>query len=113
MATIEVLDPTMEGPKVRTKLTARLVSVAGQNVGFRIFWNRFDIFIRRFEELLRERFPVGEIVRYYGHMGNLAGAKTDGVAEIMVGRHLNEPDRRALVAEFYAKSRWAVIGLAA
>ncbi len=113
MGMIKVLDPTMEGPKVRKKMAPLLDSVDGANVGFRIFWSRFDVFMRRFEELLRERFKVGEIVKYYGHMGDVAGGKTDGVAEIMVGKHLEEKDRQALVKEFYDKSRWAVIGLAA
>lgn len=113
MERMEVLDPTMEGPKLRRKMVPLLDSVDGKNVGFRIFWSRFDIFMRRFEELLRERFRVGEIVKFYGHMGDVAGGKTDGVAEIMVGRHLEEKERQALVKEFYAKSRWAIIGLAA
>jgi hypothetical protein len=113
MALIEVLDPTMEAPKKRTKLAPLLQRVDDRNVGFRIFWSRFDIFMRRFEELLRQRHKVGEIVKYYGHMGDIAGAKTDGAAEIMVGKHLDESERRALVKEFYDKSQWAVLGLAA
>ncbi|MFM9883344.1 MAG: hypothetical protein ACKVQT_09985 [Burkholderiales bacterium] len=113
MGMIDVLDPTMEGPTIKRKMAPLVASIDGHNVGFRIFWNRFDIFMRRFEELLRERFQVGEIVKYYGHMGDLAGGKTDGVAEIMVGKHLEEHERQALVKTFYDRSRWAVIGLAA
>ncbi len=113
MAFIEVLDPTMEGPKVRRKLAPRVESVDGRNVGLRIFWSRFDIFMKRFEELLRKRYRIGEMVKYYGHMGDIAGGRTDGVAEIMVGKHLGEPERRALVKKFYETSQWAVLGLAA
>lgn len=113
MALIEVLDPTMEAPKTRRKLTPPLDSLEGKNVGFRIFWSRFDIFMRRFEELLRARHQVGEVVKYYGHMGDVAGAKTDGASEIMVGKHLEEAERRDRVKEFHDKSHWAVLGLAA
>ena len=113
MGFIEVLDPTMEGPKIRRKLAPLLDGVDDKSVGFRIFWSRFDVFMKRFEELLRERYKVKELVKYYGHMGDIAGGRTDGVAEIMVGKHLEETERQALVKEFYDKSQWAVIGLAA
>lgn len=110
---IEVLDPTMEGPKVRRELAPLLSDVNGKNVGFRIFWSRFDVFMEWFEELLRERHSVGEVVRYYGHMGDLVGAKTDGASEVMLGKNIDEAERRRLVKEFYDKSQWAVLGLAA
>lgn len=113
MGVIEVLDPTMEGPKVRRALAPLLDDVDGKNAGFRIFWSRFDIFMERFEELLREHYKVGELVKYYGHMGDLAGGRTDGVSEPMVGKHLDETERQALIKEFYDKSQWAILGLAA
>ena len=113
MAMIEVLDPTMEGPKVNNKLAPLVDDINDKGVGLRIFWSRFDLFIKRFEELLRSRYRVSEMVKYYGHMGDIAGGKTDGAAEPMVGKQIGEAERRALVKEFYDKSRWAVIGLAA
>lgn len=113
MAFIEVLDPTVEAPKARRKLVPLLDRVDDKNVGFRIFWSRFDVFMKRFEELLRQHHKVREIVKYYGHMSDIAGAKTDGAAEIMVGKHLEESERQALVKEFHDKSQWAVLGLAA
>lgn len=113
MGVITTLDPTMEGPKVRRKLAPLLDDVDQKNVGFRIYWSRFDIFMERFEELLREHYSVGELVKYYGHMGDLTGAKTQGVSEPMVGKSLDETERKRLIKEFYDKSQWAVLGLAA
>lgn len=113
MGFVEVLDPTMEGSKVRRTLAPLVDSVDDKIVGFRIFWSRFDLFMKRFEELLRERHRVKGMVKYYGHMGDIAGGKTDGAAEPMVGKYMEEAERRSLVKEFYDKSQWAVVGLAA
>lgn len=113
MGFIEVLDPTMEGPKVRRALAPLLSDVDGKNVGFRIFWSRFDVFMERFEELLREHYGVGDLVKFYGHMGDLTGGRTDGSSEPMVGKRIDEAERQRLTKEFYDKSQWAVLGLAA
>ncbi len=111
MGLTEVLDPTMEAPKVKRKLAPLLDDVHGKSVGFRILWGRFDVFMVRFEELLREHYNIAEVVKYYGEMGDLTGAKTQGVSEPLIGKRLDEAERRELIKRFYDKSRWAVLGM--
>jgi hypothetical protein len=62
---IVVLDPTGERSPVERALTARPSSLAGKTIGLLdISKPRGDVFLNRFEELLKERLPDATIVRY-------------------------------------------------
>ena len=64
VATIDILDPTANGPLERLPLPARLPSLSGKVLGLRIddTWQSFTRFANRFAQLARARLPLRDIV---------------------------------------------------
>ena len=62
---VVVLDPTGERAPVERQLNARPSSLAGKKIGLLdISKPRGDVFLDRLEQLLRERLPDVDVVRY-------------------------------------------------
>ena len=99
----QLVDPVGEVRAAAKKLAPRLDSVEGKAVGFRILWNNFDVFMQRFEELLRERKITGQVTSW-----NLNTTWTTDLALRSRNDKVVLPKQ---FDDFASGCDWAVIGL--
>jgi len=104
---VELLDPVGVSPNRRFPLVPRVESVHGTSVGFRVQWTSFDVFMKRIQELLRQRYGIEKITwMFTGSDGSSIGKRAArGRSDATVWD--KEYDRVA------GASDWAIVGLAA
>ncbi len=104
---VELLDPVGALPNRRFPLVPRLGNVYGTSVGFRVQWTSFDVFMKRIQELLQERYGIDKITwMFTGSDGSSIGKRAArGRSDATVWA--KEYDRVA------SASDWAIVGLAA
>ena len=105
--TIRMLSPVGKIPDQKHRLAPLLDDVRGKAAGFRIQWSSFDVFMKRFEELLRERHKPRSV-----HIMDQRWESPD-MARKGLRQSYTDPGWDREWDEFARNADWAVIGLAA
>ncbi|MEK7872377.1 MAG: hypothetical protein AAB502_00800 [Chloroflexota bacterium] len=105
--TIRMKSPVASAPDTRNRLAPLVDDVHGKAAGFRVQWSSFDVFMKRFEELLRERKQPRSV--------HIMDQNWESPAVIKKGLKMNyaDPGWAKEWDEFAKNADWAVVGLAA
>jgi len=104
---IQIMDPTGDTGGPGKKNAPLIADVKGTNVGFRVQWPSFDIFMNRMEELLVKDYGVSKThYMFTGSDGTAAGKVTiRGRADAISWAKAYD--------DLAAKISWGIFGLAA
>lgn len=61
-----VLDPTVERLEEWAFRPQRLDTLRGKVIGFNVHWSRFEDFVNRVEQTVRDSYDVADILRFEG-----------------------------------------------
>ncbi|MBI3967147.1 MAG: hypothetical protein HY329_16050 [Chloroflexi bacterium] len=106
MAQIVLLDPTADAPPSTAQLAPRIKSLFGRNVGFRVQWSNFDVFVKHVEALMRERYQIADTARW-----NFI--REEHAVGIGYASDELQAKRRATIERFTGQVDVAILGLAA
>ncbi len=105
MNKLRILDPVVESPKENKGIVPLLDSVAGKSVFFRIQWDSYDVFAKRFRELLEERAHPRDITTL--------DLRYESPDYVPYADRRNKDKWTKKFDGYAAKADWAVLGLAA
>ncbi len=63
MVDVLLYDPTADAPTQARPPNPKLPDLRGKVIGFQIGWSRFEMFMDRIEQLLREKSEVKDVIR--------------------------------------------------